>query len=378
MVHLAFAYPSRHDLPEYREYIASVLRIASEIEDEYGRDDWDPLILEVNDDYPRSLAAYRLADVLLVNPIRDGMNLVAKEGPVLSERGCALVLSREAGAAAELGADALLVNPFDVSGTADALHQALTMSSSERLARCARLEQAATALPPRKWFTDQLAGPGLSTAPDPPPPGWELDNPCHRLVKYATCPGTGPLRLRRRESTAKRGRNGAEQCHHALRAIHHQVGCLGERRYLRRPAAHRHAGDAGRAKLAHSRERRQVTEIVSAEHDRPRKPFSDKAGKRRALVHARRPEFDHHPAGFLHQPRALGQRGQRGADQREGAVRVVGATRVHGEGTPFVLDPGAGVGASVREHGGQLRARLFQAAGGEGAVSTPDSQRSTP
>ncbi len=158
VVHLAFAYPSRHDLPEYREYTAAVLRIASEITDAYGRDDWDPLILDVNDDYPRSLAAYRLADVLLVNPIRDGMNLVAKEGPVLAERGCALVLSREAGAAAELGADALLVNPFDVSGTAGALHQALTMSSSERLARCARLKQAATALPPRKWFTDQLAG----------------------------------------------------------------------------------------------------------------------------------------------------------------------------------------------------------------------------
>ena len=65
--------------------------------------------------------------MLLVNPIRDGMNLVAKEGPVLSERGCALVLSREAGAADELGADALLVNPYDVSGTADALHRALDM-----------------------------------------------------------------------------------------------------------------------------------------------------------------------------------------------------------------------------------------------------------
>jgi trehalose 6-phosphate synthase len=156
VVHLAFAYPSRHDLPEYREYTAAVQRIAGQIEDEYGTDDWGPLILQVNDDYARSLAAYRLADVLLVNPIRDGMNLVAKEGPVLAEDGCALVLSREAGAADELGADALVVNPFDVSGTADALHRALTMSSSERLARCARLAEAATALPPRKWFTDQL------------------------------------------------------------------------------------------------------------------------------------------------------------------------------------------------------------------------------
>ncbi|MGH3125751.1 MAG: alpha,alpha-trehalose-phosphate synthase (UDP-forming), partial [Streptosporangiaceae bacterium] len=117
VTHLAFAYPSRHDLPEYREYTGRVQRMAAEIMDEFGTDDWDPLILQVNDDYPRSLAAYQLADVLLVNPIRDGMNLVAKEGPILAGRGCALVLSTEAGAAAELGPQAILVNPFDVSQT---------------------------------------------------------------------------------------------------------------------------------------------------------------------------------------------------------------------------------------------------------------------
>ncbi|MQA86124.1 MAG: trehalose-6-phosphate synthase [Streptosporangiales bacterium] len=157
VVHLAFAYPSRHDLPEYREYTAAVQRIAAEIEDEFGTEDWGPLVLQVNDDYPRSLAAYRLADVLLVNPIRDGMNLVAKEGPILSERGCALVLSREAGAAAELGEDAVLVNPYDISGTARALHGALRMPAEERLERCRRLAATASALPPQRWFADQLA-----------------------------------------------------------------------------------------------------------------------------------------------------------------------------------------------------------------------------
>ncbi|MFC0865487.1 trehalose-6-phosphate synthase [Sphaerimonospora cavernae] len=156
VVHLAFAYPSRHDLPEYREYTAAVQRCAKEIDDEFATEDWDPLILNVHDDYPRSLAAYRLADVLLVNPIRDGMNLVAKEGPILSRR-CALVLSREAGAAAELGADALLVNPYDVSGTAAALHEALLLPEEDRAGRCARLREAATAFPPRRWFDDQLA-----------------------------------------------------------------------------------------------------------------------------------------------------------------------------------------------------------------------------
>ncbi|MFI0355968.1 trehalose-6-phosphate synthase [Actinomadura sp. 9N407] len=157
VVQLAFAYPSRHDLPEYRDYTDAVRKAAAQITEEFGTPDWDPLILQVNDDYPRSLAAYGMADVLLVNPIRDGMNLVAKEGPILAEHGCALVLSREAGAAAELGEDALLVNPYDVSQTAAALRRALLMPHKERVERCERLTAAATALPPQQWFADQLA-----------------------------------------------------------------------------------------------------------------------------------------------------------------------------------------------------------------------------
>jgi trehalose 6-phosphate synthase len=157
VVHVALAYPSRHDLPEYREYTASVQRTAKQIEDEFGTADWEPLILSVEDDFARSLAAYRLADVVLVNPVRDGMNLVAKEAPLVSDEGCALVLSREAGAFYDLGADAIVINPFDVVGTAEALHAALVMDPAERSARCTRLAEAAAALPPKKWFAEQLA-----------------------------------------------------------------------------------------------------------------------------------------------------------------------------------------------------------------------------
>jgi trehalose 6-phosphate synthase len=160
VTHLAFAYPSRHDLPEYRDYTDSVLRIAREINDEFGTPDWDPLILAVKDDYARSLAAYRLADVLVVNPIRDGMNLVAKEAPIVSERGCALVLSREAGACDELGGDALVVNPYDVSATARAMYEGLTMPRALRRRRCAALAEAGGALPPGQWLTDQLTALG--------------------------------------------------------------------------------------------------------------------------------------------------------------------------------------------------------------------------
>jgi trehalose 6-phosphate synthase len=156
IVHVAWAYPSRHDLPEYREYTAMVQRVGRQIEEEFGTDDWDPLLLEVADDYPGSLAALRLADVLLVNPVRDGMNLVAKEGVVLSEPGCAVVLSRQAGVAEEYAGDAIMVNPFDVTQTAQALHEALSMPVEERRARAVRLTAAATALPPAEWFTAQL------------------------------------------------------------------------------------------------------------------------------------------------------------------------------------------------------------------------------
>ena len=160
VTHLVFAYPSRQDIPLYRKYMASVTRMAAKISREFGTEEWQPLVLEVTDDYPRSLAAYRLADVLLVNPVRDGMNLVAKEAAVLSDNGCALVLSQEAGAAAELGADALLVNPYDVSETARVLHEALVMQDAERKRRTASLARAAAKHPPARWFADQLAALG--------------------------------------------------------------------------------------------------------------------------------------------------------------------------------------------------------------------------
>lgn len=156
VVHVAFAYPSRQDLAVYRAYTAEVQRVADEINSEYGVEGWTPVVLHVKDDFARSLAAYRLADVALVNPIRDGMNLVAKEVPVVSDEGCVLVLSREAGAYEELGDDAVVVNPYDVSGTASALHAALVMPLDERAERTKRLAAAATALPPAQWFLDQL------------------------------------------------------------------------------------------------------------------------------------------------------------------------------------------------------------------------------
>ncbi|WP_326689561.1 trehalose-6-phosphate synthase [Streptomyces sp. NBC_01795] len=156
VVHLAFAYPSRQDLAVYRDYTAEVSRVADGVNAEFGTPGWTPVVLHVKDDFARSLAAYRLADVALVNPIRDGMNLVAKEIPVVSEEGCALVLSREAGAYEEMGEDALCVNPFDITSTAAALRTALTMDPADRQERTKRLSATATAHPPTRWLLDQL------------------------------------------------------------------------------------------------------------------------------------------------------------------------------------------------------------------------------
>jgi len=184
VTHLAFAYPSRSALAEYQAYTARVAELADEINDEFRTPDWEPLILDVRDDYPRSLAACGLADVLLVNPIRDGMNLVAEEGPILSEHGCALVLSREAGAAALVGEAALLVNPYDVTATADALHAGLIMPAAERQRRTATIADAAAARAPRRWLAEQveaLGEPSAATA----------------LPSVSFCPVTGRRGLRR-------------------------------------------------------------------------------------------------------------------------------------------------------------------------------------
>jgi trehalose 6-phosphate synthase len=155
VVHVAIEYPSRQDVAEYRDYTADCVALAAEINDELSTAEWSPVLLNVRDDYPRSLATLSDADVLLVNSLRDGMNLVAKEGVLLSDR-AVLVLSQQTGAADEMGVAALLVDPLDVDATAEALHAALTMPAAERAERHRTLAAIAAALPPRAWLQAQL------------------------------------------------------------------------------------------------------------------------------------------------------------------------------------------------------------------------------
>ena len=157
VVFVALAYPSRQNLPEYLAYRQEIEGMADRINRQWATPGWTPVLLDTDDDYPRSVAALQRYDVLLVNPIRDGLNLVAKEGPLVNDRHGVLALSREAGVWAELDGLALEVNPFDVAGTADVLADALSMSEPERRDHAGALRAAAAVRNPRDWLEDQVA-----------------------------------------------------------------------------------------------------------------------------------------------------------------------------------------------------------------------------
>jgi len=132
---LALLDPTRQDIPEYAEYLGAIQRTARSVNDHFQTENWTPIDLRIADNFLESVAAYKQYDVLLVNAIFDGLNLVAKEAPLVNERDGVLVLSENAGAHAELSEWALTVNPFDIAGQAEALRVALEMSAEERRER---------------------------------------------------------------------------------------------------------------------------------------------------------------------------------------------------------------------------------------------------
>jgi trehalose 6-phosphate synthase len=157
VVMLALCYASRESLAEYLAYGTEVEHAVAQVNEKWATDDWCPIVLDVADDPVRSFAALTRYDVLLVNPVRDGLNLVAKEGPLVNDRDGVLVLSREAGAFEELGAAAVAVNPYDVADTADGLCRALEMPEAERARRAAELRALVEQRKATDWLTDLLA-----------------------------------------------------------------------------------------------------------------------------------------------------------------------------------------------------------------------------
>lgn len=160
IVVVALAYPSRDSLASYMAYRAELETLVDRLNAKWSTSSGRLVELLAQDDYPRSLAALRRYDVLLVNPVRDGLNLVAKEGPLLNDKDGVVVLSRQAGAWPELQKGALGVNPFDITNTAGALEAALEMPGPERRRRSEALRSAARTHNPRTWLDAQLRAVG--------------------------------------------------------------------------------------------------------------------------------------------------------------------------------------------------------------------------
>jgi trehalose 6-phosphate synthase len=149
--------PSRTDVPEYAEYLERIEAVVAVVNHRHGTPDWMPIHLKLRDDLEEAVAAYKNYDLLLVNAMFDGMNLVAKEGPLVNERAGVSILSENTGAHEELGEFALSVNPFDIQELADSIHAALTMSREERERRVQGLKRIVTQRNPGDWIDDQLA-----------------------------------------------------------------------------------------------------------------------------------------------------------------------------------------------------------------------------
>jgi trehalose 6-phosphate synthase len=149
--------PSRTDVPQYAEYLERIEALVAVVNHRHGTPDWMPIQLKLRDDLEEAMAAYKHYDVLLVNAMFDGMNLVAKEGPIVNEREGVSILSENTGAHEELGEFALSVNPFDIQELANSIYAALTMTASERRRRAEGLVEIVTSRDPGDWIDEQLA-----------------------------------------------------------------------------------------------------------------------------------------------------------------------------------------------------------------------------
>jgi trehalose 6-phosphate synthase len=153
---LALLVPSRMAVEEYQNYLNELMGAAGQVNATYGDSTWEPVRVVVSENYPRAVAAMQLYDVLLVNSIADGMNLVAKEGPVVNQQNGVLVLSEHTGARQQLESGALVIPPLDISSTANALHQALNMPDEQRKEKADRLRSLVEQEDIFDWLCKQL------------------------------------------------------------------------------------------------------------------------------------------------------------------------------------------------------------------------------
>lgn len=153
---LALLVSSRMEVEEYQDYLDELMAAAGRVNAKHGDSEWEPVRMLMGEDYARAVAALQLYDVLLVNSIADGMNLVAKEGPIVNQRDGVVILSERTGARQQLEPGALVISPCDVFATAEAMHQALTMAPEQRAEMARRLHHLVEAEDITEWLCKQL------------------------------------------------------------------------------------------------------------------------------------------------------------------------------------------------------------------------------
>ena len=153
---LAFLVPSRTHIRQYQRYMDEIQQVIQQINNNHGTDDWQPIVPFIENNYTQAIAGMKLYDVLLVNTIIEGMNLVAKEGPVVNNRDGVLVLSHSSGVYQQLSDGAISVSPTDIEGTMEALHQAITMSAEDRKDRAARMLNSVCREDINHWLYQQM------------------------------------------------------------------------------------------------------------------------------------------------------------------------------------------------------------------------------
>ena len=152
----AFLQPSRQDVSAYRSYVRKVRQAVQRINGQYGASGWLPIRLELGESMRKAMAALRNFDVLLVNSVYDGLNLVSKEAALVNHTDGVIVLSENVGSHEELHPHVLSVNPFDIEATANAMHQGIVMGVEEKRRRNAGAREVVRSSDIARWITRQV------------------------------------------------------------------------------------------------------------------------------------------------------------------------------------------------------------------------------
>jgi trehalose 6-phosphate synthase len=153
---LAALVPSRMEVAEYQDYLDELMAAAGRVNAKYGDSEWEPVRVMVGENYARAVAALQRYDILLVNSIADGMNLVAKEGPIVNQMDGVVILSERTGARQQLEDGAIVISPCDIYATAQAMHRGLVMNRDERKRRADHLKKIIAENDINAWLCSQV------------------------------------------------------------------------------------------------------------------------------------------------------------------------------------------------------------------------------